>query len=194
MNFLAHLYLAGDSKQLIIGNFLGDFVKGMLTNQYNPEITKGIILHRKIDVYTDASEIVKKTRKLISPERRRYGGIILDVAFDHFLIKNWDNYSDIELDDFIDSVCSVLVEYKSHVPENASNFIEGMIKNNWFDRYRSLEGIAEVFAMMSLRFKRKNILTGSEIEISNNYDEIQKSFKLFFPGLIEYVEKLKNEL
>ena len=28
MNFLAHIYLSGDSKDILIGNFIGDYVKG----------------------------------------------------------------------------------------------------------------------------------------------------------------------
>ena len=45
MNYLAHLFLAEDNPQSIIGNLLGDFVKGRLEqykNIYNPEIIAGI--------------------------------------------------------------------------------------------------------------------------------------------------------
>ena len=28
MNVLAHIYLSGDSDQIIIGNYIGDYVKG----------------------------------------------------------------------------------------------------------------------------------------------------------------------
>ncbi|MCY3827285.1 MAG: DUF479 domain-containing protein, partial [Candidatus Dadabacteria bacterium] len=31
MNYLAHIRLAGDDPECLIGNFLGDFVKGRLT-------------------------------------------------------------------------------------------------------------------------------------------------------------------
>jgi acyl carrier protein phosphodiesterase len=43
MNFLSHLYLAGDSEALIIGNYIADSVKGNALLNYTPEIQKGII-------------------------------------------------------------------------------------------------------------------------------------------------------
>ncbi|MEE8298384.1 MAG: DUF479 domain-containing protein, partial [Thermodesulfobacteriota bacterium] len=34
MNYLAHLYLAEDSDESLLGNLLGDFVKGRLGDNY----------------------------------------------------------------------------------------------------------------------------------------------------------------
>ncbi len=65
MNFLAHLYLAGDSEPIILGNFLGDFVKGRLLQQFEPSILKGIALHRNIDSFTDSHYVVKESKHLI---------------------------------------------------------------------------------------------------------------------------------
>ena len=54
MNYLAHLYLAEDTPESIIGNLLGDFVKGSAINDYSEGIKAGIKLHRKIDLFTDS--------------------------------------------------------------------------------------------------------------------------------------------
>ena len=38
MNFLAHLYLSGDNPRLMVGNFIGDFVKGRnALEKFDPE-------------------------------------------------------------------------------------------------------------------------------------------------------------
>ena len=58
MNYLAHLYLADDSPESIIGNLLGDFLKGQGTEGYSDEIKKGIRLHKSVDTYTDSHPIV----------------------------------------------------------------------------------------------------------------------------------------
>ncbi|MGZ7081297.1 MAG: ACP phosphodiesterase, partial [Thermoanaerobaculia bacterium] len=54
MNYLAHLFLAGDSAESMIGNLAGDFVKGVLHDRFPPAITAGIVMHRKIDAFTDS--------------------------------------------------------------------------------------------------------------------------------------------
>ena len=47
MNYLAHLFLSEGTPESLIGNLLGDFVKGSAVNVYPEEIIKGIDLHRK---------------------------------------------------------------------------------------------------------------------------------------------------
>ena len=98
MNYLAHLYLAKDSTELMIGGILGDFVKGTLKDQYPNEIKQGIELHRKIDTYTDSHVMTRASRRLYSPERRRFAGIIVDLCYDHFLYRHWSTFSDTALE------------------------------------------------------------------------------------------------
>lgn len=54
MNYFAHLYLADNSPGSQIGSLLGDFVKGTLDNAYDEEITRGILIHRRIDSFSDS--------------------------------------------------------------------------------------------------------------------------------------------
>lgn len=54
MNYLGHLFLAGKDEHSIVGNYLGDFIKGNLeTHNINKEIKPGIHMHRKIDALAD---------------------------------------------------------------------------------------------------------------------------------------------
>ena len=48
MNFLAHLYLSGEDEELMIGNFIADFIRNREVTNYSEGIQKGIFLHRKI--------------------------------------------------------------------------------------------------------------------------------------------------
>ena len=81
MNYLAHLYLAEDSPESILGNFLGDFVKGSTLKDYSEGIQKGIQQHRKIDVFTDAHPVFLETKQWIHPNNRRYAGIVIDIFY-----------------------------------------------------------------------------------------------------------------
>jgi acyl carrier protein phosphodiesterase len=68
MNFLAHIYLSGDSEDLLIGNFIADFVKGKQYEQFVGSIQKGIFLHRQIDYFTDTHALVRQSTKRLQPD------------------------------------------------------------------------------------------------------------------------------
>ena len=70
MNFLAHIYLSDDDEQVMIGNFIADFVKGKKKDDYPPAIKKGIELHRSIDDFTDHHPLVLRSKQRISPAVR----------------------------------------------------------------------------------------------------------------------------
>ena len=51
MNFLFHMLLSGTDDQILVGNFMGDFVKGPLLERFPERIRRGITLHRRIDSF-----------------------------------------------------------------------------------------------------------------------------------------------
>lgn len=194
MNYLSHLFLADDSEESKIGNLLGDFVKGKLIDEYSPEITRGIKIHRKIDFFTDTNETVKKTKKLISPERRKYSGVIVDIFFDHFLTQKWDSYSDKDFDLFIEDTYKILLKYLDIYPPNAKVLIPRIVQKDWLRKYGDFDGLSLVFDRMSQRVKRENPLKGSEQELRDNYSEIEKNFNIFLPEVVKFVEEINYEL
>lgn len=195
MNYLAHIFLSERTDKSILGNFLGDFVKGRLKeDQYHPEILKGIITHRKVDAYTDSHERVKECRKLISPKRRRWAGVMTDIFFDHLLSTKWNEYTDENLDDFIRNSYKVLHDNIEIVPARAKKIIPALIQNDWLTKYQSIEGISLVFERMSHRVKMENPLKGSEEEFIKNSKEIEINFEYFFPQLQDYVKRVREFL
>jgi acyl carrier protein phosphodiesterase len=69
MNYLAHLFLAEDTAESLIGNLLGDFVKGSLEShkeRYSEDILKGIETHRKADSFTDTHCIFRRSKQRLS--------------------------------------------------------------------------------------------------------------------------------
>ena len=65
MNFLAHTYLSGANDEIIVGNFMGDYVKGKNYLHLPELIKKGILIHRDIDYYTDTHPITRESRALV---------------------------------------------------------------------------------------------------------------------------------
>ena len=193
MNYLAHLFLSEGTPESLIGNLLGDFVKGSIKNIYSKEIIKGINLHRKIDSFTDSHPIFRSSKRLISLNRRRFSGMMIDVFYDHFLAKNWSEYSNIALSDFTNRVYQVLQENKSILPERLKNILPDMITNDWLKSYQDSNVIDRAINGISRRIKRKNNLCGGVEELLLNYQQLQADFSLFFPELIDYTLTVSSE-
>ena len=71
MNYLAHFYLSNHDKNLIVGNYIADDVKGKAYLDYPLEIQKGILLHRKIDDFTDNHPIVNISKNRIRTDQNK---------------------------------------------------------------------------------------------------------------------------
>lgn len=196
MNYLAHLYLAEDTDESVLGNFLGDFVKGPIGNDYAPEILKGIRTHRKVDAFTDSHEKFKSGKRLMSPARRRFSGIIIDLAFDHFLARNWSSYSEEELDRFIRKVYGVFRRNAHLLPDSVKGMLPRMIEEDWLGSYRELEDTGRILDRISNRLRRRsgreNSLSGAVEEIESNYTALEENFSAFFPDVISFVENYRK--
>jgi len=77
MNFLGHFYLSQDDPELIVGNFIADYVKGKKYQDYPSGISKGIMMHRNIDHFTDSHHLVRNGRKRLFDKYRHYSGVII---------------------------------------------------------------------------------------------------------------------
>ena len=186
MNYLAHLFLSDGTPESLIGNLLGDFVKGSIENIYSTSIIKGICLHRKIDSFTDSHPIFRSSKRLISLNRRKFSGIMIDVFYDHFLAKNWSEYSNIGLNDFTKYVYQVLQQNKNILPERLKSILPDMIAYDWLASYKETSTINRAINGLSRRIKRKNNLFGGVEELFLNYQQLQTDFSIFFPELINY--------
>ncbi len=193
MNYLAHLYLAEDSPHAVIGNLLGDFVKGSIGDAYPREIRKGIELHRKVDRFTDSHAVVRASLKLISPQRRRFAGVIVDMFYDHLLAKNWERYSTTPLRVFSQKVYGVLTDNHNLLPERLQHMLPYIIKEDWLTSYREIGAIDRALNRLSnrilKRLGRENSLLNAVEEFDANYQQLESDFHSFFPDLIDYVKK-----
>lgn len=73
----------------LLGNLLADFVRGNPAADYQPDVVAGIMMHRRVDVLTDSLPQVKASRDYFSAPYRRVAPITLDVVWDHFLARHW---------------------------------------------------------------------------------------------------------
>ena len=89
MNFLAHVFLAGDDPALQAGGVLGDFCTPAEAAALPAAVRAGIDLHRRIDAFTDRHAVTRRSCARVSATRRRFAGILVDVFYDHHLAVHW---------------------------------------------------------------------------------------------------------
>jgi acyl carrier protein phosphodiesterase len=186
MNYLGHLYLAEDTPQSLVGNLLGDFVKGAISDVYPSAIRRGIELHRKVDAFTDSHNVFRSSIRLISPARRRFAGIMIDMFYDHFLAKHWLLYAHSSLPAFSQKVYGALQEYRELLPERLQRMLPYIIQEDWLTSYKEISAIDRALNRLSKRFKRENPLVNAAEELAANYAPLEADFHRFFPDLIDY--------
>ena len=187
MNFLAHLYLSGSSDRIKIGNFIGDYVKGKNYENYPDDIKYGILLHRKIDTFTDSHIVVKQSKDHFLKKYHKYAGVITDVVYDHFLTIHWEKYSKLNLKQFIFHAYHILLSNYSSLPARVKQFLPFFVIYNWLGSYDSLKGLERVFDRMSEKTSLPKYSKYAIYELHNNYNQIQNDFLKFFPELIDFV-------
>ena len=178
MNILAHICLSGDNQDILLGNIIGDFVKGKQHLQYPLKIQEGIKLHRHIDNFTDNHKIVIELGRLFKPQLRHYSGIATDIIFDHILAKNWNLTSNLDVfsNDFYQFVNLQL----NQLPYKAQFFFKNMERYDWLKMYKDKNGIETILFQMSKRSKFDNNLDLSYNIYNDHQTLIDESFTEFW--------------
>ena len=187
MNFLAHIYLSGDDHELMIGNFIADFVKGNKKNDYPDGIRKGIELHRAIDDYTDHHEITGRSKDRLRPKYGKYSGVIIDLYYDHFLAAGFEQFSKMTLQQFSEHNYRILNENWNVLPPRVHYFLPFMIERNWLLNYATIQGIGNALTGLSKRVSFENKMDQSVHDLQERYGEFENDFNEFFPQLVEFV-------
>lgn len=189
MNFLAHAYLSFQHKEVLVGNMISDFVKGKAQYDFIPGIRKGIVLHRLIDDYTDAHVVTQKAKEVFRPHYRLYSAPIVDIVLDHFVARDSNNFGTHSLNDFTQSVYSVLKEYAVHLPQRFVPVFAYMQNENWLFNYQYKEGIEKSIRGL---VRRSSFIDDSDTAcrlFRQHYDLLQEYYFLFFEDVKYYTKE-----
>ncbi len=171
----------------MVGNILADFSKGIKSKNIPSEVQKGIEIHRKIDAFTDNHPQVTLSKHILQPKFGHYSPVIADVFFDHFLAKNWTNYSTESLENFANKAYQALKSYRNLFP---LRFQQALVYGRFrkvLVSYKDFSGIDKAFNRMLFRTQFDSNLKLAAAELEKNYSKYENNFKLFFPELIDYV-------
>jgi acyl carrier protein phosphodiesterase len=194
MNFLAHIYLSGDDDFVKIGNFMADSIRGSQYLDYPNSLQKGILLHRHIDSFTDAHPIYRKSKHRLHEKYGHYSGVIMDIAYDHFLAKNWSKYSNEKLEDYAADFYQLIQDNYEILTERTKGMLPYMIGRNWLVSYATIAGLEMILFQMDYKTKHRAHMQEAIVEIQDFYTEFESEFFQFFEELVLSCQQKLKEL
>jgi len=190
VNYLAHVFLSHQTPDAIVGAMLGDFAKGRLAEPWNEAVREAVRLHRAIDRYTDRHPLVQASRACISPARRRFAGVLVDIFYDHFLARHWSRYHGLPLTEFTRGVYAALLPHRAAFPPRLQRALPWMVRDDWLAAYANVSAVDAALHGLARRFRypeRAQPLRDGVAELQRNYGALEAHFLDFFPQLQAYV-------
>lgn len=202
MNWLAHLYLARHSDEAMLGALLGDFAFGSSgLERFGAVEHLEILLHRRIDRFTDTHPEVAGLRALFPPAHRRYAGIALDVHFDHLLARDWTRWSAqdpagaVPLDAFTARAYSILRERFDELPPRLQAIAPSMEAHDWLGSYRHRGSVDRAVARIATRLSRNGErLVACLGDLRRVEARVEQGFERFFPQLLAFVDAARRRI
>jgi acyl carrier protein phosphodiesterase len=194
LNWLAHVFLSEPNVEFQLGNLLADIVRRRHREGLPANFIRGAVRHHAIDVFTDAHPIVKRSRARMSPEYRRFSGVLMDVFYDYFLATRWIEYSSISLDEFTAQFYARAAATKITLPDDAKFTLDRIIQHDLLGQYRSVDGVRNSLRRLSMRLSarwhREFRLDASVSELIEHEEALARDFAEFLPQLQSHVANL----
>ncbi|MFT4939601.1 MAG: acyl carrier protein phosphodiesterase [Paraglaciecola sp.] len=195
MNYIAHIHIAQHTGSSLLGNFLGDFVKGSQLSDYSPKIQHGIKLHRKIDIYTDQHPEVLNLKRLFPAELRRTAGIALDIYFDHLLLNNWSTFSTLPSKQLLTHFYQQLDATKLQISERFVHVRFNLLKHQWLNDYQQEDVCLRAMFSIEQRLQGKiSFASASYKLLCKNRNMVEQSFLRFYAELLAQSAALSVKL
>ena len=194
MNFFAHLVLAEPTPQSRLGNLMGDFCQGLHLQSLPVAVQAGIWRHRAIDRFTDGAAETLEAKALFSNTRRRFAPVILDVLFDHLLLKHWPQLDSRPLLPLCQQLYQQLWHQRNVMPPAMAATVTAIVQQDWFTSYQQLDNIGMALDRIASRIRFAHQFAGSLNEVNQHLPVLDSLFLQFYPKLQTYVRELGPEL
>ena len=184
MNLLAHLHLSdGRPAAQAAGNLLADYLRRLGAEAPDADFAAGVRLHRAIDAFADADPVLRAVRVGFASPWRRWGGVLLDVAGDYFLARDWPRYAVRPLRAHVDERLSEIHRYLQAGAPRLAPLAERLRTEEWLTACGSSAGLRRAFERIARRSPAAAVLRGAEREIERRQPELQAAFGDFYPRL-----------
>ena len=186
MNFLAHLWLADQTRTSLAGAILGDVARGADLTMYPDEIALGIRLHRRVDAATDRHPLVVAAREGFAQGRRRYAGIVLDLVCDHLLAGDWARYSAEALPDFCQRAAVQIEQAAPWFERAGGRAIEAPGFARLLMSYAGPAGIEHAIGRTARRMRQPQRL----LDAASQWPDLADAFRAGLPLLLDDLRRV----
>jgi len=193
MNYLAHLYFSDSEPLAWAGSLMGDFLKGPLPEDLDPQLLKHLKLHRRIDSYTCENQHFQVSCKRLGEQYRFGRGILIDVFYDHFLACRWSEFSDTSLEEFSHNAYEGLTACRHMLPEGLQNLLPRMVRDNWLVSYREEQVVSRVLGSLERRIKHRLPLAHGIDDLQAQRSQLEADFTAFMRDADAFVAAWKAE-
>jgi acyl carrier protein phosphodiesterase len=194
MNWLAHVFLSEQRIDFQIGNFIADPLKGRIWDDASTDMRNGMLTHKIIDSYTDSHEIVSTSKRRLR-EKGLLKPIIIDLTYDYFLTKNWNEFCNTPINKFSEVFYHQANQRIPFFPNHVNEPIQNMIERDLLNKYHNLDQLKTSFERMdkrlSPRLRQRETASSYFDSVVENIDNLENDFLNFFPQLCD---KVKNNL
>lgn len=195
MNHLAHLRLSPPDPHWRLGALLGDFVRGTDLSAHPEGVRRGIELHRAIDAFTDAHPVFAQSRRRIDGPLRRFSGVLVDVFYDHFLLRRWAELGlGAHAATFARGAYDLLREHRELLHGDIRTHLDRMIENRWLEKSADLDGVRTVLMRIAMRMRREVALVDGAESLRRDYDAFACDFDDFWPDVEQFAREHANAL
>jgi acyl carrier protein phosphodiesterase len=189
VNYLAHIHLAHLTQTSMLGNFLGDFVKGSDLSHLTFEIQQGIKLHRSIDTFTDSHEQVLYLKQRFPRSIRRMSGVVIDIYFDHLLCRYWHQFTDLSMDIVLPKFYAELASYRLKVEGRYKAVEKSLLQHRWLADYAKRDTCMRAFYQIEKRLHHRiSFAAQASQHLNAHHNEIEEKFFSFYPDLIKHAK------
>lgn len=188
MNWLAHVLLSPSDIDFQLGNLMADFVRGDDRMRMSGAFVQGARCHAKIDAFTDAHPVVRRSKARIHPRFRRFAGILVDVFYDHLLARHWDEFCAVPLREFTAEFQKEALLRCAELPRDAAAILQRIIEEDRLFSYREIGGVEAALQRLSHRLNERwhrDIRLHEAVPGMGACDaELERDFLEFFPALV----------
>ena len=192
MNHLAHSLLSYPDPAILLGNFIGDYVKGRAWEDYPSGIRQGILMHRSIDAFTDTHPAVRESVRRLRPLAGRYSGPLTDVLYDHLLVRHWEAMADVGFEEYAEWVYASLEAQRHLMPESLQERWPRMREVQFLHGYTDESGLRLVLERFSRRLAGRFDPERVHGFFFEEIEAFSVDFRAFFPEIKKHLKGMDH--
>ena len=183
MNFLAHCALADTRPGILVGGFLGDFLKGPVPPELPDDVRLGLRLHRRLDAFSAVEPNIKTSVLRLPSSARRLAPVFIDLATDHFLARSFERWHGEPLTDFTARAYRALQHPPDLLPMDAARFLDFAVEHDLFAAYVDFAPLERAFGRICRRLRRPELVETCMTSLGAEYAAFEGDFVRYYPEL-----------